>query len=120
MALILVADDEVLLSEMLADLLEDAGYDVVTAPHGRAALDLIRARRPDLLITDFMMPLMTGLELAEAVRADEATRKLPIILVTGAQGLLARQVPDLFNSVLDKPFEPRELLQVIAAVLPRA
>jgi CheY-like chemotaxis protein len=118
MALILVADDEVLLAEMLADLLEDAGYDVLTAPHGKVALDIIRDRRPDLLITDFMMPLMTGLELAEAIRADGATRHLPIILVTGAQGLLARQIPNLFNEVVDKPFDTRELLNLIAQLLP--
>ncbi|ARP87088.1 response regulator [Bordetella genomosp. 9] len=117
MALIVVADDEVLLAEMLADLLEDAGHETVTAPHGKAALEIMRARRPDLLITDFMMPLMTGLELAEAVRADGAMQNLPIVLVTGAQGLLARQSPRLFNVVVDKPYDPRELLELIEALL---
>ncbi|OZI60035.1 response regulator [Bordetella genomosp. 11] len=110
MALILVADDEILLAEMLADLLEDAGYDVLTAPHGRAALEIMKNRRPDLVITDFMMPLMTGLELAEAIRADGDMHALPVILVTGAQGLLARQRPGLFNLVVDKPYDPRMLL----------
>jgi CheY-like chemotaxis protein len=117
MALILVADDEVLLAEMLADLLEDAGYEVLTASHGKSALDLIRSRRPDLLITDFMMPLMTGLELAEAVRADGDMRALPIILVTGAQGLLARQSPGLFDIVVDKPYDTGELLGAISRLL---
>ncbi|ANN66565.1 response regulator [Bordetella bronchialis] len=117
MALILVADDEILLAEMLADLLEDAGHEVLTAPHGGAALALMRSRRPDLLITDFMMPLMTGLELAEAVRADESMRALPIILVTGAQGLLARQSPNLFDLVVDKPYDPRALLAQVDGLL---
>ncbi|CAM3694144.1 Response regulatory domain-containing protein [Bordetella sputigena] len=120
MALILVADDEILLAEMLADLLEDAGHEVLTAPHGKAALELMRDRRPDLLITDFMMPLMTGLELAEAVRTESAMRNLPIVLVTGAQGLLARQSPDLFNLVVDKPYDPRALLAQIEDLLRRA
>jgi CheY-like chemotaxis protein len=118
MALIVIADDEVLLAELLADLLEDAGYDVLTAPHGKVALDLIRSRRPDLLITDFMMPLMTGLELAEQVRADGDMRTLPIILMTGAQGLLARQSAGLFDEVVDKPYDARELIEVIARLLP--
>ncbi|HTJ98410.1 MAG TPA: response regulator [Bordetella sp.] len=119
MALILVADDEILLAEMLADLLEDAGYEVLTAPHGRVALDIMRTRRPDLLITDFMMPLMTGLELAVAVRAEGDMQDLPIILVTGAQGLLARQSPGLFNLVVDKPYDPRALLSQIELLLQR-
>ncbi|OZI23764.1 response regulator [Bordetella genomosp. 9] len=120
MALILVADDEILLAEMLADLLEDAGHDVLTAPHGKAALDIMRTRRPDLIITDFMMPLMTGLELAEAVRADALTKDIPIVLVTGAQGLLARQSPGLFTLVVDKPYDPRTLLAQVEEMLRRA
>jgi CheY-like chemotaxis protein len=119
MALILVADDEILLAEMLADLLEDAGHEVLTAPHGRAALEIMQTRRPDLVITDFMMPLMTGLELAEAIRTDGDTRELPVILVTGAQGLLARQSPDLFNLVVDKPYDPRLLLEQVEHLLHR-
>jgi CheY-like chemotaxis protein len=117
MALILVVDDEVLLAEMLADLLEDSGHEVLTAPHGKVALDLMRSRLPDLLITDFMMPMMTGLELAEAVRADGDMRGLPIILVTGAQGLVARQAPGLFDKVVDKPYDTNELLDLVASLL---
>ena len=117
MALIVVADDEFLLAEMLADLLEDAGHEVLTASQGEAALRLVRERRPELVITDFMMPLMTGLELAEAIRDDPAVSDIPILLVSGAQGMIARERSDLFVDVLDKPYDNRVLIDLVARLL---
>ena len=117
MALIVVADDEFLLAEMLADLLEDAGHEVLTASQGEAALRLVRERRPELVITDFMMPLMTGLELAEAIRDDPAVSDIPILLVSGAQGMIARERADLFVDVLDKPYDNRVLIDLVARLL---
>lgn len=117
MALIVVADDEYLLASMLADILEDEGHEVVTAPHGKAALEIIRERRPALLITDFMMPLMTGLELAENVRADQAIAEIPIILVSGAQASIAREHGELFTAVLDKPYINSALIDIVSQAL---
>jgi CheY-like chemotaxis protein len=117
MALILVADDEFLLATMLADILEDEGHEVVTASHGMDALVRIRARKPALVVTDFMMPIMTGLELAQAIHADENLADLPVILVSGAQGSIARQHEDLFLAILDKPYQNSDLLDIIAAAL---
>lgn len=120
MAHILVVDDEFLLAMMLADILEDEGYEVETASNGRAALDAVQSRRPDLVITDFMMPAMTGLEFAEAVRADDALSDLPIILVSGAQGSIARERPELFQAVFDKPYHNQTILDEIAKYLKAA
>lgn len=117
MALIVVADDEYLLATMLADILEDEGHEVVTASHGLSALEKIRARRPALVITDFMMPVMTGLELAQAIRADHDLAGLPIILVSGAQGSIGRQHTDLFIEVLDKPYRNEALLAAVERIL---
>ncbi len=117
MSLIVVAEDESVVSVMLADFLRDAGYEVVLAPHGKAALELIQARKPDLLISDYMMPLMTGEELAEAVRKHPLLRTLPILLVTGAQRHFAASRPDLFDAILDKPYSLTELLQAVSALL---
>ncbi|WP_323810764.1 response regulator [Sphingobium baderi] len=117
MAHILVVDDEFLLAMMLADILQDEGYEVETASNGRAALDAVQSRRPDLVITDFMMPAMTGLEFAEAVRADDALSDLPIILVSGAQGAIARERPELFQAVFDKPYRNQTILDEIAKYL---
>ncbi|AMK26118.1 MULTISPECIES: response regulator [Sphingobium] len=117
MAHILVVDDEFLLAMMLADILEDEGYEVETASNGQAALDSVQSRRPGLVITDFMMPAMTGLEFAEAVRADEALCDLPIVLVSGAQGSIARERPELFQAVFDKPYRNQTILDEVAKYL---
>lgn len=111
---ILVVDDEFLLAIMLTDILEDEGYEVDTVSNGEAALAAVRKRRPDLVVTDFMMPMMTGLEFAEAVRADAALANLPIILVSGAQGNIARERPELFQAVFDKPYRNSAILEAIA------
>jgi CheY-like chemotaxis protein len=117
MALIVVADDEYLLAALLAGILEDEGHEVVIASHGQDALERIRARRPALLITDFMMPVMTGLELAQAIRADLEIADLPIILVSGAQGVIARQYSDLFAEIVDKPYRNDLLLEAVKRIL---
>ncbi|BAK65488.1 putative response regulator receiver protein [Sphingobium sp. SYK-6] len=113
MALVLVVDDEFLLATMLADILEDEGYEVETASNGQLALAAVQRRKPDVVITDFMMPTMTGLEFAEAVRADESLSDLPIILVSGAQGAIAREHPQLFQAVFDKPYANRNILEAV-------
>jgi CheY-like chemotaxis protein len=102
---------------MLADILEDEGHEVVTASHGQGALEKIRARKPALVITDFMMPVMTGLELAQAIRGDQELADLPIILVSGAQGAIGRQHGDLFVEVLDKPYKNETLLAMVERIL---
>lgn len=117
MAIIVIAEDEFLLADMLASLLEDAGHEVRSAPHGAGALKLILSHKPDLIITDFMMPLMTGLELAKAVRADNSISQIPILLVSGAQGDIGRAHPEMFNAVLDKPYNPDNLLRVVTRLL---
>lgn len=102
MTKILVVDDEFLIAEMIACLLEDEGYEVAQAPHGRQAPAMIKAERPALMITDFMMPLMTGLELTQALKSSVQYRDLPIILMSGAQGAIARERQELFEAVFDK------------------
>ena len=117
MALIVVVDDEVLLADLLANLLTDDGHETVTASHGRAALQLIRERKPALVITDFMMPLMTGLELAQALRADSDLKDIPVILVSGAQAGIARQKDDLFTAIFDKPYHHQAMIDTVRRIV---
>ncbi|GAB0118857.1 response regulator [Acidisoma sp. 7E03] len=117
MAMIVLAEDEFLIAEMMADFLRDAGHEVRTAAHGRGALKLVRDLRPDILITDYMMPLMTGVELAETIRSDPELKALPIVLVSGAQAHLARSRAELFTVILEKPYTPLQLTEVLAEVL---
>ncbi|HYG54695.1 MAG TPA: response regulator [Burkholderiales bacterium] len=112
---ILVVDDMRTNAELVAGLLRNLGYDVTIALDGAAALESLRARPPDLLVSDIMMPGMDGYELCRRLRADPGTALLPVILVTsadpqtervkgieaGADDFLAKPVnwPELFGRV---------------------
>ena len=113
MTTILIVDDEYLIADILGYAMEDEGYMVVKASNGRKGLEVLDRERPELVITDFMMPVMDGLEFARAIRARPASADLPIILMSGAQGSVGRASPDLFAAVFDKPFD---INQVIAKV----
>jgi two-component system, OmpR family, response regulator VicR len=121
MTTVLVVDDEFLIAEIIAFALEDEGYEVVTATDGCRALALIDGPpplRPDLIVTDFMMPAMNGLELARAVRAKAALAGLPIILMSGAQADIGRRDGSAFSVVFDKPFQVDELVQMVKVLAP--
>lgn len=80
--LILVVDDHPVTREPLARLLRHEGYDAACAANGAEALDSVKARRPNLVLLDLLMPKMDGLAFLEAVRRDDACRDLPVIVVT--------------------------------------
>lgn len=105
MSTILVVDDEYLIADILGFALEDEGFMVVKAGNGRKGLEVLERERTALIITDFMMPVMDGLEFATAVRALPSLNHLPIILVSGAQAHVGMERSDLFDAVLDKPFK---------------
>ena len=104
MTTILVVDDEYLIADILCFALEDEGYMVVKASNGQKGLEVLKKERPAMIITDFMMPEMDGLEFASAVRTLPSGRKLPIILMSGAQAHIGIQRSDLFDAVFAKPF----------------
>src|SRR4051794_22962280 len=109
MKTVLVVDDERQIAEIARDYLEHAGFQVVTAGDGRAALDVIRAKRPDLVVLDLGLPTLDGLSVARTVRRES---DVPIIMLT------ARVEEDDRLAGLDvgaddymtKPFSPRELV----------
>jgi CheY-like chemotaxis protein len=113
MTTILIVDDEYLIADILSFALEDEGYLTVTAGSGQKALGVLERERPQLIITDFMMPGMNGIELAQAVRQHPTLGQTPMILMSGAQSHLGIARPDLFSQVFDKPFE---IVAVAAAV----
>src|SRR5258706_13978112 len=97
-----MAEDEEPIAQALAYLIEDAGYMPVVAVHGKAALEMALAQRPDLIITDLMMPQMSGKEFISALRAALDTATPPIILMTAA-GRRYTDAPGA-NALLGKPF----------------
>jgi len=118
---ILVVEDERPIREMVAFGLRRAGFDVVEAEDTREARARIADRRPDLVLVDWMLPDMSGLELTRALKKDKDMREVPIIMLT-ARAEEQDKVSGLEGGADDyvtKPFSPRELLARINAVLRR-
>ncbi len=109
---ILVADDNEALRENLVECLEEEGYVVRQARDGADALGLLRSERPDVLVVDLVMPGLSGVEVAEAVRGDPGLRDLRLVLMTGRDGG-PRAWPQ-FDVVLTKPFDLRAFLAAVA------
>lgn len=108
--IVLIAEDEVPIAEVVASVVADAGYMPMVAPNGRQALELARRHHPALVITDWMMPHVTGADLIATLRAEEAASgraAVPVILMTAASVARARAVQA--DAVLCKPFDLAQL-----------
>lgn len=119
---VLVVDDETAIREMIAFALERAGMQVQLAADARAALESISRLRPDIILLDWMMPGVSGIELTRRLRREPLTEEIPIIMLTArvseddkVSGLEAGT-----DDYVIKPFSPRELLARIRAVLRRS
>ena len=120
-ATILVIEDEPAIQALIATNLRRHGHEVVTAIDAEAATRQINAALPDLILLDWMLPGMSGIDFARRLRADARTRSVPIIMLT-ARGEERDKVTGLETGADDymtKPFSPRELLARIQAVLRR-
>lgn len=119
---ILIVEDERDVAEMVAFNLRKAGYLASVANAGREALAAVRRARPDLILLDLMLPEISGLELAQRLRADPGTASIPIIMVTARAGE-SDQLQGLgagADDYVTKPFSTKVLLARVAAVLRRA
>ncbi|SEL15488.1 Histidine kinase-, DNA gyrase B-, and HSP90-like ATPase [Stigmatella aurantiaca] len=101
MSLVLVADDEPAVLEVLSHVVEDLGHDVLCARDGEEAFGLAKIRRPQLVVTDHVMPRLSGLELCRRLRGDEVLKSVPVILLSG---VLPHGAPEA-SAFLHKPFE---------------
>lgn len=119
---ILVVEDEEPVRELLIATLEGGGYKVSAAPDAEVAQHLVGDRTPELVLLDWMLPGMSGLEFTRWLKRDEGYREIPIIMLT-ARGEENSKVQGLEAGVDDyvtKPFSTRELLARIKAVLRRS
>jgi CheY-like chemotaxis protein len=116
---VLIVDDEYGLAEMTAELLAMRGHKVATAINGKLALASIDQLRPDVIVVDLMMPIMSGDEMVRQVKRDPALRDIPIIMMSAAgfEGLDADLRP-LIKGFLQKPFTFDELMAQLQRVLP--
>jgi len=116
---VLVVDDEIHIIHVVAIKLRNNGYEVISAENGEQAYKLACEESPDIIVTDFQMPIMTGLELVEKLRENEQTRDIPVIMLT-ARGFAVeedRKEQLQISEFLSKPFSPKELLRSIEDIL---
>ena len=115
----LVVDDEFHIVQVVSIKLKNNGFDVITAENGSDGYELAAQTLPDIIVSDYQMPVMSGVEMIEKLRQNPETSHIPVIMLT-ARGFAieddqkqALQV----SACLGKPFSPREVLQTIEDVL---
>lgn len=119
---ILIVDDEPAIREMVAVALELADFDVIEAENAQRAHEIIVDERPDLVLLDWMLPSVTGIELARRLKRDESTNEVPVIMLT-AKSEEDNKIQGLevgADDYITKPFSTRELIARIKAVLRRS
>jgi two-component system, OmpR family, alkaline phosphatase synthesis response regulator PhoP len=116
---VLVADDEIHIIHVVAIKLRNNGYEVIAANNGAEAYDLACREKPDVVVTDYQMPLMTGIELITKLRENEQTKDIPVILLTARSFAVTQEQQESLgvSSCLSKPFSPKELLKTIQDIL---
>ena len=119
MARILVVDDEPHIIKLVAFTLERRGHDVLSAPDGPTGIELATSESPDLIFMDVMMPMMTGLEALEALKASPETGEIPVVMLSAkSQAYEQEEGLNLGASrYVTKPFAPADLTGVISDIL---
>ena len=120
MPTVLVVDDEWAIAGWLDAIISDAGHRVLAASNGKQALEVLENESIDLVITDFMMPLVDGPTLINAMRTELRTADIPVIVMTALPETTVRQRLDGYAAFLRKPFREVELLEAVAKVLGRS
>jgi len=112
-------DDETHIVHVVAIKLRNNGYDVITADNGGQAYELVQKDKPDIIVTDYQMPVMTGLEFIEKLRQSKETCDIPVIMLTARSFVIEDDQKKALNisECLSKPFSPKELLRSIEDIL---
>lgn len=116
---VLVVDNEIHIVHVVSIKLRNNGYEVIAAENGAEAFELARQKKPDIVVTDYQMPVMTGTELVKKLRENEETSKIPVIMLTARNLMLEDQQKNQMqiSAFLSKPFSPKELLRTIEDIL---
>jgi len=114
---ILVVDDELANAEVLALILEDEGYEAHCAVNGRQGLDRVAEVQPQLVVIDYMMPIMNGAAMGQALRESPLTRQIKIVMNSSLPEAAVRQHFDGYDAFLRKPYDVDVALTVISRLL---
>ena len=116
---ILIVDDELGILEVVEFILSDAGFKVISALNGQEALAILEQAVPDLVIVDFMMPIMDGAGVIKAMRADDRFREVPVILTSALPEQTIKQRCEGYQAFLRKPFKTERLMEEISRLTDR-
>jgi DNA-binding response OmpR family regulator len=116
---IMIVDDEVDVVELLKSRLENSGYKVCAAYDGKAALAMVKKEKPDLILLDVILPNMNGYDVCGFLKRDDATKRIPIIMLTvkGKIGEIDEGVLSGADDYIAKPYELNELLDRIKKLI---
>ena len=116
---VLIVEDDDAIRNNVTRLLRLEGYEILSATHGKEALELVRAAAPDVVITDISMPVMDGFELLETLRADRKWGSIPVMLLTAMddRASMRRGMASGADDYLAKPFSRAELLEALEGLL---
>jgi len=114
---ILLADDDPEVQEIVKEILEKEGYEVIVAKDGNEALDLAKTKKPDLVLLDYFMPGLTGTEVCGELKKDENTKQIPVIMVTAHPSEKETSLSAGAVDFITKPVEKADLLLRIKSVL---
>jgi CheY-like chemotaxis protein len=110
---ILVVDDELGVLEVVEYILADLGYSVISALNGRDALARLKETRPDLIVLDFMMPVMDGAAFLKALRDDDSYCAIPVVLTSALPEQTIKEKCSGYNIFLRKPYKYEKLVEAI-------
>jgi DNA-binding response OmpR family regulator len=113
MKTIVIIDDEYGLADVLVTTLAEVGYRALTASNGVRGLELMAEDPPDLVILDYMMPLLDGPGVLRAMRADPRLTQVPVIMISAMPEAVVRKRVDGYASFLRKPFDFESLLRTV-------
>lgn len=116
---ILIVDDEEVIRELAKDLLENKGYQVLTAPDGRKGVEIAKSQKPDLIIMDVNMPRLNGFQALHEIKKDKKTMSIPVFMLTtrNSEDDMRQGMEEYADKYLPKPFTPQKLLQEIEETL---
>ena len=118
---LLIVEDDATVREMLALILNEAGFFVVTAGDGRAGLDCAWCERPDLILTDLEMPVMNGIQMILRLRQEPDLQNIPVLVLSSVPAsILAEAVSAGAREALQKPVQVGMLIALIRQILGRA
>jgi CheY-like chemotaxis protein len=118
MATILVVEDEFGIAEVLESVLVDAGHDVVTAINGKQGLERLSEKPAQLVLLDFMMPLLDGPGMLRAMRNDPAYRDIPAVIMSSLpESAVGAAANGLYSGFIRKPFKLSAVIEVINGIL---